>query len=146
MSQKRIYVGAIVNRDLKIFNEIKKFAKVQFNIDIKNLIPKKKGKSGLADFSCKYFKKKIKKYPFSFFIVKLLSEESNEEIYEILKTHAPNIPYLNSVNAVNLCESRKDTFKLIEEKYKKIHNLHFPTSYYSIDEARNACLEGKRII
>ncbi len=147
MSQKKIYVGAIVNRDLEIFNEIKKFAKVQFEIEIKNLIPKKKGKNGkLGKFNCKYFKKKIKKYPFSFFIVKLFSEESNKEIYDTLKTYAPNIPCLNSVNSVQLCESRKATFKLIEEKYKKIHEIHFPKSYYSIEDARNACINGKRIV
>ena len=60
--------------------------------------------------------------------------------------YAPNVPFLNSVNAVQTCESRKATFKLIEEKYKKIHKLHFPKSYYSVEDARKACKEGKRII
>jgi glutathione synthase/RimK-type ligase-like ATP-grasp enzyme len=147
MSIKKIYVGAIVNRDLEVFREIKRFAKVQFNIEIKNLIPKKKGKHGkLGKFNCKYFKKKIKKYPFAFFIVKLFSEESNQEIYDALKMYAPNIPHLNSINSVSTCESRKATFKLIEEKYKKVHKLHSPKSYYSLEEARQACLKGKRII
>jgi glutathione synthase/RimK-type ligase-like ATP-grasp enzyme len=78
--------------------------------------------------------------------VKLQTEEENQDIYETLKMHAPHIPYLNSVNAVHLCESRRATFKLIEEKYKKIHKLHLPKSYYSIEDARKACHEGKRII
>ncbi|TFF87883.1 MAG: hypothetical protein EU550_02405 [Promethearchaeota archaeon] len=147
MSQKSIYVGAIVNRDLEIFNEIKKFCKTQFNIKIKNLIPKRKGKNGnVGKFNCKYFKKKVKKYPFSFFILKLYSEKANTIIYETLRNYAPNIPCLNSVNAVQVCESRNNTFKLIQEKYKKIYHLHFPKSYYSIEEARKACEEGKRII
>jgi len=138
MSIKKIYVGAIVNRDLEIFNEIRRFAKINYGIYIKNLIPKKKG-----IFSPKYFKKKIKKYNFSYFILKLFSQESNVEIYDALKQYAPNIPYLNSVKAVQLCESRRATFKHVEEK---IHNLKFPKTYYSIEDARNACISGKRII
>jgi len=127
-----------VNRDLEIFNEIQRFAKINYNIKIKNLIPKKKGV-----FNLKYFKKKIKKYRFSFFILKLFSQESNIEIYDALKQYAPNIPYLNSVNSVQLCESRRATFQHIEEK---IHNLKFPKAYYSIEDAREACINGKRII
>lgn len=138
MSLKRILVGSIVNRDLEIFAEIKRFVKINYNIHIKDLIPQKKGV-----FNLKYFKKKIKKYNFSFFILKLFSQESNIEIYDALKQYAPNIPYLNSVNSVQLCESRRAQFKHIEEK---IQNLNFPKSYYSIEDAREACVNGKRVI
>ncbi len=138
MSLKRIYVGAIVNRDLEIFNEIKKFAKINYNIHIKDLIPKKKGV-----FKLKYFKKYVKKYNFSFLIVKLFSQESNIEIYNALKKYTPNIPYLNSVNSVQLCESRRATFRHTEEKNLK---LLFPKFYYSIEDAQEAFINGKRII
>lgn len=141
MSIKRIYIGSIINRDLEIFEKIIKFAKVNYNIKIVNLIPHKGTKKGV--FYVKYFRKKLKKYPISLIIVKLLSEDSNQIIYDALKTYAPKIPLLNSLEAVHTCESRKATFKLIEEKYKKIP---IPKSYFSLKEAYLACSNGTKII
>ena len=141
MSIKKIYLGAIVNRDLEIFEKIIKFAKVNYNIKIVNLIPHKGTKKGVFDI--KYFRKKLKKYPISLIIVKLLSKKDNQIIYETIKTYAPKIPLLNSLQAVQTCESRKATFKLIEEKYKKIP---IPKSYFSLKEAYLACSNGVKII
>ena len=141
MSIKKIYIGAICNRDLEIFKKIIKFVKVNYNIKIVNLIPHKGTKKGV--FDVKYFRKKLKKYQLSFLIVKLHSEDSNQIIYDALKTYAPKIPLLNSLEAVHTCESRKATFKLIEEKYKKIP---IPKSYYSLKEAYLACGNGAKII
>jgi len=141
MSIKKIYIGSIINRDLEFFEKIVNFAKVNYNIKIVNLIPHKGNKKGI--FDVKYFQKKLKKYPISLIIVKLLSQESNEIIYNALRTYAPKIPLLNSLNAVYTCESRKATFNLIEEKYKK---LNIPKSFYSLKEAYDACSNGIKII
>jgi glutathione synthase/RimK-type ligase-like ATP-grasp enzyme len=88
-------------------------------------------------------KKKLKKYPISLFIVKLLSEKKNQSIYNIIRDVAPNIPWLNSFESVKLCESRTETFKLIEQKHKK---LHIPKTSSSLDEAFDVCVNGKAII
>ena len=141
MSIKKIYIGSIINRDLEFFEKIVNFAKVNYNIKIVNLIPHKGNKKGI--FNVKYFQKKLKKYPISLIIVKVLSQESNEIIYNALKTYAPKIPLLNSLNAVYTCESRRATFKLIEEKYKKIN---IPKSFFSLKEAYDACNSGTKII
>ncbi len=141
MSIKKIYIGAICNRDLEIFEKIIKFAKVNYNIKIVNLIPHKGNKKGIFDI--KYFRKKIKKYPISLIIVKLLSEKENQIIYDTIKIYAPKIPLLNSLKAVQTCESRKATFKRIEEKYKKIP---IPKSYFSLKDAYLACSNGVKII
>ncbi|TFG27671.1 MAG: hypothetical protein EU532_06950 [Promethearchaeota archaeon] len=141
MSIKKIYIGSIINRDLEFFEKIVNFAKVNYNIKIVNLIPHKGNKKGI--FNVKYFQKKLKKYPISLIIVKLLSQESNQIIYNALKTYAPKIPLLNSLNAVNTCESRKATFNLIEEKYKKIN---IPKSFYSVKESYDASSNGTKII
>ncbi|MFX1454248.1 MAG: RimK family alpha-L-glutamate ligase [Promethearchaeota archaeon] len=140
MSSKlnRIYVGAICNRDLEIFREIKNFCSKNYNISIINLL-----KKGSKSFNAKYLKKKLKKYPISLFIVKLYSEKANQNIYNILRKVAPNIPWLNSFESVSLCESRLDTFKLIEQKYNK---LQIPKTYSSLDDAFNACANGAVII
>ena len=140
MSSKlnRIYVGAICNRDLEIFQKIRNFCKKNYNISIINLL-----KKGSNSFNAKYLKKKLKKYPISLFIVKLFSEKENQNIYNIIRDVAPNIPWLNSFESVKLCESRTETFKMIEEKHNK---LHIPKTYSSLEEAIDACVNGKEII
>ncbi|MBD3342804.1 MAG: hypothetical protein GF353_27145 [Candidatus Lokiarchaeota archaeon] len=136
MSIKKFYIGAICNRDVEIFHKIVDFAKQNHNIKIVNLL--KKGK-----FKTKYFKKKIKKYPFSLLIIKLYSEESNEEIYQAVAKYAPHIPRLNSVLAVKTCESRRATYHLVDKKCKK---TNYPKPYYSVRDALKAILKGKKLI
>ncbi len=138
MSNKKLYIGAICNRDLEVFEEIRKFSKINYNIKIVNLI-----KNGSPSFNLKYFKKKLKKYSFSLIIVKLYSEGSNKEIYNALEKYAPLIPRLNSINSVKTCESRKKTFNLIENKCKK---LNIPKCYYSVNAAYDAISNGTPLI
>ena len=140
MSNKlnRIYVGAICNRDLEIFEKIRNFCNKNYNISIINLL-----KKGSNSFNAKYLKKKLKKYPLSLFIVKLFSEKENQKIYNIIRDVAPNIPWLNSFESVNLCESRSETFKLIEQKHNK---LNIPKVYSSLEDAYDACVNGTVII
>lgn len=134
----RIYVGAIWNRDLEICKKIKNFCNKNYNISIINLLKKDSN-----SFNAKYLKKKLKKYPISLFIVKLLSEKKNQRIYNIVKDIAPNIPWLNSFESVKLCESRTETFKFIKQKHNK---LTIPETYSSLDEAFDVCLNKKSII
>ena len=136
MSLKRFYIGAICNRDTEIFDSIIKFSKINYNIKTVDLL-----KKGI--FNVKYFKKKLKKYPLSLIIVKLYSEDSNKEIYDAIRKYAPHIPRLNSIRSVKTCENRKSTFKLVEQKCKK---LQIPMSYYSIKEAHNAISNGIPLI
>jgi len=140
MSNKfnRIYIGAICNRDLEIFQEIKKFCSKNYNFSVINLF-----KTGSDNFSVKYFRKKIKKYPISLIILKLLSEDSNQTIYNAINQFAPNIPLLNSLNSVKICESRTNTFDFINQKCKK---LNIPQIYHSFYEAYQACNNGKNLI
>ena len=91
----------------------------------------------------KYFLKKLKKHRFSLIIVKLFSEESNKKIYDALEQHAPHIPRLNSINSVRTCESRKETFKLIKSRCKK---LSIPKYYYSVNAAYKAVSNGIPLI
>lgn len=134
----KIYVGAIVNRDLEVFEKLRKFAKLNYNINIINLINFKK-----KSFSEGYLKKKIKKYPFSLLIVKLYSEKGNQKVYDLIDKYFSDIPRLNSVRSVKICESRRNTFKLIEEKCKKII---IPKTYFSINSALEAIDNGTPII
>ncbi|MFX0186954.1 MAG: hypothetical protein ACFE8A_04365 [Candidatus Hodarchaeota archaeon] len=134
---KKIIVGSICNRDLEVFNEIKRFSKIHYRIKFVNLIKND------SSFSIKYFKKKLKKYNIDFLIVKLYSEESNHKVYDAIKSYASNIPRLNSLKSVQTCESRKETFKLVEEKCKK---LKIPKSFYSINAAFEAVSNGTPLI
>ena len=140
MSNKlnRIYIGVICKRDLEIFEKIKKFCNINYNISVINLLKKDNN-----TFDIKYFKKRLKKYPISLIIVKLFSEESNQEIYDAINSYSPNIPLLNSLNSVKTCESRKNTFEFIKQKCKKLSIPQFYNSYY---EAYRACDNGKSII
>ncbi len=140
MSNKfnRIYIGAICNRDLEIFQEIKKFCSKNYNFSVINLF-----KTGSDNFNVKYFRKKIKKYPISLIILKLLSEDSNQTIYNAINQYAPDIPLLNSLNSVKICESRINTFNFINQKCKK---LNIPQIYHSSYEAYEACNNGKNLI
>ncbi|MFX0144975.1 MAG: hypothetical protein ACFE9C_12970 [Candidatus Hodarchaeota archaeon] len=140
MSNKlsRIYIGSICNRDLEIFDKIKKFCKKNYNIAIVNLLKKDSN-----TFNVKHYKKQIKKYPISFLIVKLLSEKENQEIYKAIKEITPQIPLLNSLEAVQICESRKHTFRSVEQKYKK--NIT-PRCFYTFDEAFEACSNGTKLV
>ncbi|MFX1310217.1 MAG: hypothetical protein ACFE8C_11005 [Promethearchaeota archaeon] len=140
MSNKlnRIYIGSICNRDLEVFEKIKKFCNRNYNLSIINLL-----KKGSNNFNAKYLKKQLKKYPISLIIVKLLSEDSNQEIYKALHKIAPNIPLLNSSRAVKMCESRTQIFKFIEQSVKK---LNIPETFFSMKEAYNACNNGTKVI
>ena len=134
---KKIIIGYICNRDLEVFEEIKRFSKEYYGIKFVNLL-----KNGYS-FSIKYFQKKLKKYQISFLILKLFSEESNQKIYSAIKTYAPNIPRLNSIKSVQTCESRKETFRLVEKKCKK---LRIPKCYYSLNSAHEAISNGIPLI
>jgi len=136
-SLKRFYVGTIVNRDLEVFKEITKFLKTNYNLIPVNLL-----KDNLT-FSLKHFKKLIKRNPLSFLIVKLTSQESNQEINEAIEEKCSNIPILNSMSSVNTCESRSKTFELLEEKCK---NVMIPDTFHSYDQAFKACSQGIPII
>ncbi len=140
MSNKlsRIYIGSIYNRDLEVFEKIKKFCNKNYNLSIINLL-----KKGSNSFNIKYFKKQLKRYPISLIIVKIFSEESNQEIYQAIREIAPNIPLLNSSRAIEICESRIKTFKFIEQRVKK---LNIPKTYFSMKEAYNACSNGTKVI
>lgn len=135
---KKTYIGAICNRDLEVLENIKKLLLKNYNISIIDLI-----KKGTNSFNVEYFQKKIKKYPITFLIVKLTTQKSNEIIYNTIKSIVPNIPILNSPKAVKICESRKETFRLLAQKCK---NLKIPNTFLSISEAIDACCKGTRII
>ena len=75
--------------------------------------------------------------------MKLLSEEDNQEIYNTIKEITPHIPLLNRLDAVQTCESRRDTFRSVEQKYKK--NI-IPRCFYTIDEALEACSNGTKLV
>jgi len=134
----RIYIGAICNRDLEVFEQIKKFLSKNYNISIVNLY-----RNGTEASIAKYIKKKLNKYPISLIIIKLLSEDSNQVIYNALDKIAPKIPLLNSLKSVKTCESRRETFRLIEQKCKK---LKIPQFFQSTYDAYKACSNGKKII
>jgi glutathione synthase/RimK-type ligase-like ATP-grasp enzyme len=140
MSNKlnRICIGSICNRDLEVLDKIKKFCKQNYNLSIINLL-----KKGSNSFNAKYFKKQLKKYPISLIIVKLLSDESNQEIYNTIREITPIIPLLNASRAVEMCESRTQIFKFIDQRVKK---LNIPETYSTINEAFNGCDNGTKVI
>ncbi|MGV9173467.1 MAG: hypothetical protein ACOC35_13020, partial [Promethearchaeia archaeon] len=108
MSLKKIYIGTICNRDPLIFEKIENLCRINYNIKMINFLKK-------GEFKIKRFRKKLKKYPISFFIVKLQSEKKNEKIFSALQEYAPEIPVLNSLNSLKICDSRRATFKFLEE-------------------------------
>ncbi|MHA2430128.1 MAG: hypothetical protein ACXACC_03730 [Promethearchaeota archaeon] len=134
---KRIYIGAICNRDFEVLERLKKFLLKNYNIIILDLL------KDSNSFDIKYFKRILKKYPISLLIVKLTTQKLNEEIYKSIKEIAPNIQILNSLKSTLTCESRKETFNLITQKCKK---LNIPKTYLSSNEAFKACKNGERII
>jgi len=134
----RIYIGAICNRDLEVFERLRSFCYKNYNISVIDLLKKDQN-----SFNIKYFKKKIKKYAFSLFIVKLLSQDSNQVVYDTINETAPNIPVINSLNSVKMCEQRSQTFNFIEQKCKK---LNIPKTYYSLHHAYKACEKGTKVM
>ncbi len=135
---KKTYILAIVNRDREIFNKIKKFLLTNYNIYVVDLL-----KNEQKPFDKKVLVKKLKKYPISFIILKLTTHKDNIVIYKALQELDLNIPILNSINSVKMCESRKETFQLLEKRIKK---LKIPQTYYSINEAVKALLKKNQII
>lgn len=135
---KKTYILAIVNRDREIFNKIKKFLLTNYNIYVVDLL-----KNEQKPFDKKVLVKKLKKYPISFIILKLTTHKDNIVIYKALQELNLNIPILNSINSVKMCESRKETFQLLEKRIKK---LKIPQTYYSINEAVKALSKKNQII
>ncbi|MBY9020028.1 MAG: hypothetical protein KGD67_03140 [Candidatus Lokiarchaeota archaeon] len=135
---KRKYIGAICNRDLEVLEDIKKFLFKNYNITIVNLM-----KNGLESFNAKSLEKRLKKYPISFLIVKLTTQELNEKVFKIIKEVCPEIPLLNTLESVQLCESRQNTFNFIKKKHKKILT---PQSFSTKLEAIHASQKGTTII
>ena len=64
-------------------------------------------------------------------------------IYNAIEKYASHIPILNSIDAVKNCESRRETFRLIQKKCKK---LNIPKSFDSIIEAFEACKNDTQLI
>ncbi|MFW9821228.1 MAG: hypothetical protein ACFFE5_16615, partial [Candidatus Thorarchaeota archaeon] len=112
---KRKYIGAICNRDLEVMESIKKFLLKNYNITLVDLM-----KNGIDSFNSKYLEKKLKKYPICFLIVKLTTQKNNNQVYEILNEICPDLPVLNDIKSVQICESRYHTFRTIQNNYKKI--------------------------
>ena len=112
---KKKYIGAICNRDLEVMENIKKFLSKNYNIALVNLM-----KNGFESFNAKYLEKKLKKYPISFLIVKLTTQQTNKRIYNIIDEVCPEIPLLNELKSVQICESRIETFSIIKNDKKKI--------------------------
>jgi glutathione synthase/RimK-type ligase-like ATP-grasp enzyme len=135
---KRIYIGAICNRDLEVLEKIKTLLFKNYNITLINLL-----KKDTYAFDLDYFKKKLKKYSISFLILKLTTHRSNKQIYDAINNYASNIPILNSIQSVKTCESRTDTFNLINQTCK---HLKIPQTYHTKEEALEACNNGKEII
>jgi glutathione synthase/RimK-type ligase-like ATP-grasp enzyme len=135
---KRKYIGAICNRDLEVMENIKKFLIRNYNITIVNLM-----KNGFESFHAKYLEKTLKKYPISFLIVKLTTQQANRRIYRIIKDICPDIPILNDLKAVQICESRFNTFSKIKTEYKKINT---PELFRSKSEALQASRKGLDLI
>ena len=135
---RKIYIGAVCNRDLKVLENIKEFLKLNYNISIINLL-----KNNIESFDPNSFKKRLKKYPISFLIVKLTTQKSNKNIYKVIRNVSPNIPILNSLSSVQICESRTNTFNLIKNACKKIQ---IPLTYNTKQDAWKACQEGTNII
>ena len=135
---KKVYIGAICNRDLQVLDQIKNFLSKNYNIIIIDYM-----KHGLESFNEKYYKKRLKKYPIVFLIVKLTSRKENQKIYDIITKVTPNIPILNSLFSVRTCESRKATFQLIERNVKKIN---IPKFFQTINEVEQAINDGIQII
>ncbi len=127
---KKKYIGAICNRDIEVMENIKKFLFKNYNIVLVNLM-----KNGFESFSAKYLEKKLKKYPISYLIVKLTTQQTNKRIYKIIREICPEIPLLNELKSVQICESRIGTFSIIKNDNKKIH---FPRLYSSKIDALQA--------
>ncbi len=134
--RKRIYIGSINERDCEIFREIKEFCELYYNIKIVDLLDKN-------TFSVKYSKKRLKKYPISLIILKVFSRKSNSMIYQFLHAHAPQIPLLNSITAVKACESRRETFDLINTY---LESVNVPRFYSTMEAALNAIHNHEKII
>ena len=135
---KKLYIGAICNRDLQVLNQIKNFLSKNYNLILIDFM-----KHGLEAFNEKYYKKKLKKYPIVFLIVKLTSQKENQKIYEIIKNVTPNIPILNDLSSVQKCESRKATFQFIERNVRKIN---IPKFFQTSNEVKQALNDGFQII
>lgn len=135
---KKLYIGAICNRDLQVLDQIKNFLSKNYNLILIDFM-----KHGLEAFNEKYYKKKLKKYPIVFLIVKLTSQKENQKIYEIIKNVSPNIPILNDLFSVQMCESRKSTFQFIERNVRKINSPRF---FQTSDEVKQALNDGFQII
>jgi len=135
---KRNYIGAICNRDLEVMENIKKFLLKNYNITIVNLM-----KNGFESFNANYLEKKLKKYPISFLIVKLTTQQANRRIYKIIKDFCPDIPILNDLKSVQICESRFDTFSKIKNDNNKINT---PKLFSSKIDAIQASRKGLNVI
>ena len=61
-----IYIGAFVNRDLEIFEEIRKFWKVNYNVSLVNFFDNK------GKFNIKSLKKKNKKISYLVYNLKVI--------------------------------------------------------------------------
>jgi hypothetical protein len=135
---KKKYIGAICNRDLEVMENIKKFLLKNYNITIVNLM-----KNGFESFNAKYLEKKLRKYPLSFLIVKLTTQQANKRVYRVINKICPDIPILNELKSVQICESRIDTFSSIKNENKKIY---IPRFFSTKNDALQASRKGVNII
>ena len=135
---KKVYIGAICNRDTEVLTRIKSFLLKNYNIALIDFM-----KTGIDSFNAKYLEKRLKKYPIVFLIVKLTTLKENEIVYETVRQVSPNLPILNTLDSVKICESRRATFQYIEENCMKVN---IPKTYNSLQQANHTLKNGNEII
>ena len=106
------YVGAMANRDPELMEDLKDSFK-RFNVETVDIE---------ADEN--FDETILGKYDISFLLPKLTTANSNAKLFE--KLNKKGLQFLNSLKAVDICQSRRKIFSHIETH---LPHLNVPTSY-----------------
>lgn len=128
------FVGAIANRDLDLMADLKRFFKL-YRVETIEFDP--------DDVTNGTFEDQLSKYDIDFIMPKLLTLKSNSRAFKGMKKLRKQLRFLNSLEAVNTCQSRRRTFALLK---RRLPNLRLPKHYRNLKQISKALNQGKSIL
>jgi len=119
------YIGALANRDPELMTDLK------VTLEHRGVKMVDIGSNGAFDLSV------LSRHRIELILPKITTSSSNENLLRDLKE--TKVPCLNDLDAVDICQSRREIFKHFREK---LPHLNTPNCFTEIRDVRNRIVNG----
>ncbi len=129
-----LYVGTLTNRDPEQMADLKAFIQGYMEINTLDFHPG-------PEFNERHFRDQAEKHQVKFVLAKWVNAEFNEKF--VKKLRKTKINFVNRLEAIQTCQSRRKTFQLL---HKRMPKVSIPKTFKKWKEIKKAFAEGKAIL